>query len=125
MKSLMQIINETYNEYCVGNVVVLTKQINKRTKKINLDLVRIIDIDKNADQIIVKDYLNSFVFDFSGNDCTNANMHLYTKEQSIELITQALNNKYLLFNGQEFLSEKNKKDLLENFKKLIKANRII
>ena len=121
----MQIINETYNEYCVGNVVVLTKQISKRTKKINLDLVRIINIDKNADQIIVKDYLNSFVFDFSGNDCSNANMHLYTKEQSIELITQALNNKYLLFNGQEFLSEKNKKDLLENFKKLIKANRII
>ena len=39
MKSLMQIINETYNEYCVGNVVVLTKQISKRTKKINLNLV--------------------------------------------------------------------------------------
>ena len=34
MKSLMQIIAETYNEYSVGNTTVLSRPINKRTVEI-------------------------------------------------------------------------------------------
>ena len=121
----MQIIEETYNEYVVGNVTILSRPINKRTNKIELTLVRIIDIDKSNNQIIAKDFCKSYVFDFKGNELDNGGGYLYTKEQSIELIKQALTNQYLLFNGKEFESEKNKMNLLQDYQKLIKANKII
>ena len=122
----MQIIKETYNEYCVGNVTILSRQINKRTNKIELTLVKIIDIDKTVNQIIAKDFSNSYVFDFKGNELgNNVDGYLYTKEQSIDLIKQALEDKYLLFNGKEFESEKNKMNLLKGYSKLIQSNRII
>ena len=121
----MQIIEETYNEYVVGNVTILSRPINKRTNKIELTLVRIINIDKSNNQIIAKDFSNSYIFDFKGNELDNGSGYLYTKEQSLELIKQSLQNKYLLFNGKEFESEKNKMNLLKGYSKLINTNKII
>ena len=123
MKSLAQIVQESYNTFNLGDVCII--QDNYKSNKIKIWLGKIVNFDKLNRQIVVKDFSNAYLFNYNGTECANGSKLLFTKEQSLDKIKQALNDKELKFNGKIFVSIKNKQDLLKGYKELIEKNKIV
>lgn len=101
-----------YSKYNVGDTVIIEK---KHSDTVQISIGKVIHVSSSI--ITVSEHISNILYhiDKYGNSTISNNYHIYTTEQSNQLIHLAIIQKEGKFNGKRISSIKNISNLLDEY----------
>lgn len=107
-----------YSNYNIGDIVIIEKQYND-TVKISIGKVINISNSNTNYNIAVSEHISNILYHIDKYGNSKSNIHIYTNEQSKNLINLSIIQGEGKFNGTRISSIKNISNLLDDYYKIL------